>query len=291
MDKKELQALISLLDDNDENVIDVVIKKLLELGNDVIPELENAWEHSANEVFQEKVENIIQNIQFQFVKDNLKELAGSDDFDLLKGAYWITKYQYPDINFDKISQKIELIKKDVWLELNQNLTALEKVKILNHIIYDVHGFSRNSSNFYAPQNSYINYVLDEKKGNAVSLSLLYAIVAQQLDLSIYGVNLPKNFVLAYKDEIKTFSTLHENDSDSVLFYINPFNKGAVFGRREIDLFIKQQNLEYSETYFTPCSNKELIIELVNSLIIAYEKLGYPDKVKDFNEILHILIAK
>ncbi|OFX18327.1 MAG: hypothetical protein A2033_00635 [Bacteroidetes bacterium GWA2_31_9] len=290
MDKKELKALISLLDDNDESVFEVVNKKLLELGNEVIPELEIAWEQSINEGFQEKVENIIQSIQFQLVKDSLKELVASDDFDLLKGAYWISRYQYPDLDFEKISQKIEVIKKDIWLELNNNLTALEKVKILNHIIYDVHGFSRNSSNFYAPQNSYINYLLDEKKGNAVSLSLLYAIISQQLDLPIYGVNLPKNFVLAYKDEIRTFSTFQENDSDNVLFYINPFNKGAVFGRREIDLFIKQQNLVYSESYFVACNNKSFIIELVNSLIISYEKLGYPDKVQDFHEILNILMS-
>lgn len=290
MDKRELKALISLLDDNDENIFNVVNKKLLDLGNAVIPDLEEAWENSINEVFQEKVENIIQNIQFQFVKSNLQDLVNSDNVDLLKGAYWIARYQYPDLDFDKISQKIEAIKKDIWLELNQNLTALEKVKILNHIIYDVYGYSRNSSNFYAPQNSYLNYVLDEKKGNAVSLSLLYAIIAQQLELPIYGVNLPKNFVLAYKDEISTFSTLHEENSDNVLFYINPFNKGAVFGRREIDLFIKQQNLEYSETYFVSCNNREFLIELVNSLIIAYEKLGYPDKVQDFNEILNILIV-
>lgn len=290
MDKKELKALISLLDDNDENIFNVVNKKLLDLGNDAIPELEQAWEQSINEGFQEKVENIIQSIQFQFVKDNLKALVDSDNFDLLKGAYWIAKYQYPDLNIEKVTQKIESIKKDVWLELNQNLTALEKVKILNHIIYEVYGYSRNSSNFHAPQNSYINYVLDEKKGNSVSLSLLYAIIAQKLDLPIYGVNLPRNFVLAYKDEIKTFSTLHQNDSDNVLFYINPYNKGAVFGRREIDLFIKQQNLEYNETYFISCTNKEFIIELVNSLIASYEKLGYPDKVHDFNEILKILLA-
>lgn len=288
MDSGQLQALIRLLDDNDEEVLKVVNQKLLDLGNEAIPFLEDAWENSLNENYQTKIENIIQNIQFSSLRIQLENWSNSEEQDLLLGAYLVSKHQYPDLEFNKLEKKIEAIKRDVWLELNDNLTALEKVKILNHIIYDIHGFTRNSSNFYSPQNSYINNLLDDKKGNAVSLSILYAHIAQKLDLPIYGVNLPKNFVLAYRDEIASFSSYKDSSPNNVLFYINPFNKGAVFGRREIDFFIKQQNLDYNEDYFMPCSNKEVIIELVNTLIQSYEKSGYEDKIKELNKILQII---
>ena len=72
---------------------------------------------------------------------------------MLEGVYLIAKYQYPDLRFEDVREKIEIVKKDVWLELNENLTALEKVKILNHIIFDIHKFSLNNANFYSPQNS------------------------------------------------------------------------------------------------------------------------------------------
>jgi regulator of sirC expression with transglutaminase-like and TPR domain len=120
------------------------------------------------------------------------------------------------------------------------------------------------------------------------MAIIYAYIAQRLDLPIYGVNLPKNFVLAYKDEISSFSTYSETDPNNILFYLNPFNKGAVFGRREIDYFIKQQNLEHEDKYFIPCTNKEMIKELIQNLLIAYEKLGYPDKIYDLNILLEIL---
>ncbi len=63
-------------------------------------------------------------------------------------------------------------------------------------------FSGNTTNHQDPQNSYIGQVLDTKKGNQISLASIYSIIAQKLDIPIYGVNLPQHFILAYLDEDK-----------------------------------------------------------------------------------------
>lgn len=288
MDPKELQALISLLDDPDSEVFNAVNNQLIGLGVTIIPELEKAWENPFNDLLQQRIENIIHNIQFDYVKTKLTEWNKSDHQNLLEGAFYIAKYQYPDLEFDTIHKKIDAIRQDVWLELNNNLTALEKVKILNHIIFEVHGFTRNSANVNSAQNSYINYALEEKKGNPIILAIVYAYVAQQLGLPIYGVNLPKNFILAYKDAENSLLAFNEEENDPVLFYINPFNKGAVFGKREIEFFVKQHKLESNRSLFLPCSNVEVIRQLIITLINAYEKLGYPDKIADLEKLLATL---
>jgi regulator of sirC expression with transglutaminase-like and TPR domain len=99
-----------------------------------------------------------------------------------------------------LRKQVQQIKHDVWLEINDELTAMEKVKIINHILFDVHQFSGNIANYHAPQNSFINSVLETKKGNPVSLGILYMIIAQELQIPIYGVNLPEHFIVAYVDE-------------------------------------------------------------------------------------------
>ena len=182
-------------------------------------------------------------------------------------------------------QKMEEIKRDIWLEINENLTALEKVRIINHIFFKIYGFSSNAANFYAPQNNYINHVLETKKGNPITLSILYSSLARMLDIPIYGVNLPKNFIVAYKNEY----TNKEEPQNQILFYINPFNKGAILGKKEIDYFIKQQGLKPSRSYYLPCSNIETIQRLINNLIYAYDRLGYPDKIKELNQLYRILM--
>lgn len=286
MNKKEVFALISLLDDPDESVFRQVSTKFLSLGQEVIPVLEDAWEHSFDTLIQNRIENIIHQIQFDLIKAGLKEWAQPDRQDLLEGALLIAQYQYPDMDITKVNKQIAQIKQDVWLELNEYLTALEKVKIINHILFDVHNFSGNTTNYHAPQNSYINNVLESKKGNPLLLSIIYTIVAQELEIPIYGVNLPEHFILCYVDvEMMGMPSSEGSPGSNVLFYINPFSKGAVFGQKEVDAFLMQLKLAPLAKYYEPCSNLEIIKRLLRNLIASYEKLGYPDKSEELRGLL------
>ncbi len=286
MPENELNALIALLDDPDKEVFNAVSESIIKHGSSIVSLLEKTWETSNNELTQKRIESIIHSIQLNNTIENLTKWVDAGANDLLEGAYFLSLYQYPDIQFSAIEKAIEKIRKDVWLELKENLTALEKVKILNHIFYDIHGFTGNTTNFFAPQNQFINQVIETKNGGPIMLAILYSTVAQKLGLPIYSVNLPKNFILAYKDRFKTSTS--DNPKDSILFYINPFNKGAVLGRREIEHFLNQQNIDPKDDFFLPCSNQVSIAQLISSLMYSYEKLGNHSKTADLSLILKII---
>jgi regulator of sirC expression with transglutaminase-like and TPR domain len=285
LDIKELKALITLLDDSDDEIVSIASSNLMNQGTAAIPELEKAWETALDETLQERLETVIQNIQFNEARQSLKTWNDSGAENILEGATYLAKFQFPDIKLEIIDKEIDKIKQDVWLELNNNLTALEKIKIINYIIFEIHKFRRNSTNFYSPQNSFINQVLETRRGNPISLAIVYLAVANKLNIPIYGVNLPKNFILAYKDEYRQYDS--EDETEDILFYINPYNKGAVLGKREIDYFIQQQKLEAKKEYFLPCTNKDIIIRLINNLILSYKKLQFTDKIEKLNELLGI----
>ncbi len=286
IDEKEIKSLINLLDDPDRNVFEAVRSKLNNLGTEVVHYLEEAWENSLDELFQSRIENITQDIQFNNIKLKLKQWVESGSNDLLMGAIIISQYQYPDINKQEIENGIEKIKKNIWLEISTQLTALEKTKIINHILFDVHGFSRNSSFHKSAQSHFINHLFQTKKGSPIALAILYASIAQSLDLPIYGVALPKNFILCYKD--LSGSPFNEEIENEVLFYINPFNKGVVFGKKEVTQFIKQQKLENKQAYFKACSNKETLVILIKTLIEFYNYNSDHTKVNDYETLLKIL---
>ncbi len=283
---KSLRAMILLLEDPDDHVFTEIRGQLLSMGNDVIPALENIWESTFNNTLQSRIEDIIQKIQFNSTSEELKLWAATGGIDLLQGTILIARYQYPDLDEEHIRNQIELIRKDVWLELNPNLTAFEKVRVINHILFDVYHFTGNTSNYHAPQNSYINNVLESHRGNPLLLSILYSCIAQGLNIPIYGVNLPEHFILAYRDEFLIRDS--DDEEEPILFYINPFSKGAVFSRREIDTFLKQLKLEPNRIFYESCSNVEIIKRQIRNLITAYEKLGYPNKVIDFKELLNTI---
>jgi len=286
--KERLSALTRLLDDPDEEIFHQVELQFLEIGVSIIPDLEKVWEGTLNQALQHRIETLVQKIQFIYVKENLHEWATQREANLLEGAYWVAKYQFADISIEIIENVIEKLKHEIWLELNNNLTALEKVKIINHILFDVNKFSGNITNFDSPLNAYINQVLETKKGNPVSLSIIYSVIARRLGLPVYGVDLPKNFILAYRDEIASIQATTDDLNEEILFYINPFNKGMVFGRKEIDIFIKQQKMSQDKSFYIPCSNIQIIFRLLKSLESSYEKMGYLQKIKDIQELILIL---
>jgi regulator of sirC expression with transglutaminase-like and TPR domain len=287
MTREEIQALLQLLDDPNVEVNQTVTTRILEEGPTILPDLEAAWEGSMDPMHQDRIINLIQEIQTQHNHSHLQKWVMSGQNDLLQGVFLISRYQYPDLDMKELEISLDRIIKDVWLELNNNLTALEKVRILNHIIFDVHGFSKNTKNFYSPQNSFINQVLETGKGNPISLAVVYSLIAQRLNLPIFGVNLPKNFILAYKDELVAGSGFNEVAED-ILFYINPYNRGAVLGRREIEYFLRQQKIEPQESHFQPCSNLEILVRILHNLINAYHKSGYREKANLYEGVLKMI---
>lgn len=284
---KELNALISLLDEPSSPVFDKIKEKILFYGIDAIPLLEDAWDNSFDNSIQSRIEEIIHNIQITNLKKALVDWKNNNRLDLLEGFYLVSRYQYPDLNFDKLKEQVERIEKDIWLELNSNLTALEKIKVINHILFDINRFTGNKTNIDAPQNLFLNNLLETRKGNHLSLGILYIILSQKLGIPIFGVNLPQHFILAYMDEVQD-EKIKLEDENEVLFYINPFNRGAVFTQREIELFIKHLKLKPNTSFYKPCDNVAIIRRLLENVIENYNKLGYLDKVDELKELLDAL---
>jgi len=279
----EISALVKLLDDTDPEVFRHVEKRLLEHGHSVIHFLETEWEKSLDTLLQERIENIVHQIQFNTVKEDLNLWYQSGAFDLLQGALVVNRYQYPDLDEQKVINQIEDIKREIWLGLQHEMSSVEKIKLINHIFYTVCGFSGNTKNHHDPQNSYISQVLESKKGNQISLAIIYSTLAQKLDIPVYGVNLPQHFILGYIDESKI-----EEHEFGVLFYINAFNKGAIFGKHDVDQFLRQLNLQPLPGFYAPCSNVEIIRRIIRNLISSYENLGASEKVEELKALQEIL---
>lgn len=276
---RELEALISLLEDPDRQVYDTVADRLIELGEDVVSPLEKRWEITLKPDLQVRIENVIKTIQFNTLQRGMDSWKGGGGSDLLFGAYLIARFHYPDLEYDFLNEKIEKIRKDIWLELNNELTALEKVKVINYFLYDIHGFDKSSKKAHTPQLYMVNHVMDTHKGGPVMLGLIYAELARRLGLPIFGVNLPRNFVLCYYDED------YREDPNGILFYINPSDKGAALGLKELKHFLNHLKIEERDFYFTPCSNVDIIERLVINLQYAYEKSGQSEKAESLKQLL------
>lgn len=272
MDSKELKALVSLLDDEDTEVLLHVEKKIVSLGDEVIPYLEQFWEENFNPVIQRRLEDLIHTLQFDLVVKRLAAYKESGSEDLLEGMWLVATYQYPELSLQQLRQDLEQIYYDAWLEYKSDIHPLDQVKVLNSVLFGKLRFAANTRNFHSPTNSYINNILESKKGNPIALCVVYMLVAQKLKMPVFGVNLPNLFILTYK-------------TDQVQFYINAFNRGLIFSQKDIDNYIGHLHLMPNDEYYQPCSNLTIIKRVIRNLVAAYEKIGDHEKVEEVRLLL------
>ncbi len=287
MSENEIHALIKLIDDPDEGIYTQIRDRIVSLGTPVVPELERAWEvDDLGDLFRNRIEDILHTIHLDGTFQRLKAWGDAGGDDLLEGAMAICRYRYPELDEHRVKSKLAALRQDIWLELNDNLTAFEKVRVFNHIFFSIHGYRGNKRNYHAPQNCYINEVLDSKKGNPLSLAIIYQVLAEELDLPLRGVNLPNHFVLAWMDEHGTMAS--ELGHKGVLFYVNAFSQGDILGKNEINEFLKKLNLPERESFYQPCSNVDIIRRQLNNLLNSYQKLNDPDRTEDMERLLSAL---
>ncbi|HMM12232.1 MAG TPA: transglutaminase-like domain-containing protein [Bacteroidales bacterium] len=282
-DKSELQALISLVDEPDISLYARVRNRIFDYGMQAVPALEEAFDNCPDNLVQDRIVSLIHEIQQQHLYNELHHWKLFGGQDLLTGFLIVTRHQYPDLDIDNITRQVGRLIQDVYNELNPQLTPLEKTRVLNHVLYDINKFSGNTSNLQAPENFYIKNLLETRKGNPISLGMLYLLLARGMRIPIYGVDLPRHFVLAYLDE-RYDLPVSQASEEQVLFYLNPFNKGAVFTRNEIELYIRQLKLVRERSYFVPCDNVAIISRLINGLAEAWRAASNEQKAEELENL-------
>jgi regulator of sirC expression with transglutaminase-like and TPR domain len=273
MKKKEIRALVSLLDDDDHGIVAQVEEKIISLGNEIIPFLESEWENSFNPIIQRKLEELIHTLQFSQLKLRLVEWKENGYRDLLEGMWLVATYQYPDLQLEHLRKEIEQMYHEAWRDFRSNIHPYDQVKILNNVLYSKYRFSANTTNFHSPANSMINIVLESRKGNPISLCVIYLLIAQKLEMPVYGVNLPNLFVCTYK-------------TTQLQFYINAFNKGLLFSRADLENYVSNLQITPLDIFFEPCSNLDVIKRVLRNLIISFEKIGDHYKVDEIKMLLN-----
>jgi regulator of sirC expression with transglutaminase-like and TPR domain len=280
---KDTENLIKLLDDNDEFVYQHVKNKLMELGNDALPALMMSLTND-NPLLNERIKNIIDEIYFSEVDTKFKELSEKKENILEEAVFLIANYGYPEMDMKKYQGELD----DMSTKLNISIDKmkmnplipqddpLQIIKIINHFLFYQKGFKGNTENFYEPENTFFNDVMERKKGIPISLSILYLLICKRLNLPTYGVNLPAHFIIKYVD-----------DKDE--FYIDPYNNGIVISKSEAIKFLSRIGLTKEDfdsiSFLKIADDKDIIRRSLNNLVNIYTRSGDTQKTDQLKKLI------
>lgn len=271
---KEISALLTLIDDPDEEVFGAVTDRIIDLGKTIIPNLEHLWETTPNEHIQERIELIIHRLHYTDLMEDFRQWSLAGHHDLLVGALLVSKFQYPDLSTGATLLEVEKIRRNIWLELNNYLTPLEQVRIVTGILYSYYNLKGNEVSYTDINEFLIHKVLESKRGNQLSNGIMYLIICDLLDIPVKAIGVPKQFVLAY------FKPGYSNEStndyqDKIEFFIDP-SSGMVFTHKDVENYFKRISVPPVASYFKPLSNKKVIQYLLEEAAKCFdnEKEGY-----------------
>ncbi|MCR5888875.1 transglutaminase-like domain-containing protein [Hymenobacter sp. J193] len=277
MTNKEIKALISLLDDPE--IAPQIQEKIQTLGESIIPFLEESWEETLNSDQQQRLENLIHHLQFDGLQQRLRVWRDSGGENLLEGMWLLNSYQYPDADLQALTRSIEQLRFEVWTLTRPAMHPADQVQTLNHVLFKTHKFAANTQNFHSPANSMLQRVLETRRGNPLTLCVIYLLVAQRLGWPVYGVNLPNLFVLMFRPTNPNLEP----------FYINCYNRGLILSRTDIEHYIAQLNLSPNPMYLEPCSHLDIVRRALRNLSVSFEKIQEPAKAAEVNQLLAILL--
>jgi regulator of sirC expression with transglutaminase-like and TPR domain len=296
-DKNTIHALVKLLDDTDEEVVNIVESKLIGEGAYYIPELEEIWLENTYPQLNQRIEEIIKRYQkVSLLQDIDLWLAKKEDATALEAWLLVSRVQYPGLKLGMVKAHLNQLKIDAWVKMGGVKNPFDQIQILNHVFFETYGFKGNNENYHNPDNSIITRVMETKFGNPISLSILYMSVAHDLGLPLFGVNLPQHFVLAYcrlntpmndngtydRDKIKVTNV------EKVNFYVNAFSKGQIFTKESVDAFLKVIKVNPQPSFYEPCDNLEIFRRILRNLHFAYSEQQDSDKQRDIYDIMKYL---
>jgi len=299
----KLHALVSLLDDENQEIVQQIEGELLAMGQAVLPILEDSFLQVENAEHKDRLEAVIEKIKIAKIKNNLADWLKGEQDDLLKAWCFISELSgvYPD--YQKIRNTLDKVKLEVWLGMHNDQSSVEKISLLNYIFFTKMGFNGDHENYLSPANSYVHEVVNRKKGNPISLSVLYMLIAQSLKLPVYGINLPQHFVLAYLplaieqiDELGVEELKQGKDivmpvdfNNDPIFYINVYNKGSIFSKNHLTGFLRELKLQPKSEYYKVCSSKEIILRILRNLQTAFAKVNNVNGIHQVDELLALFV--
>ncbi|HTM67581.1 MAG TPA: transglutaminase family protein [Flavipsychrobacter sp.] len=288
-ENKEISALLQLIDDPDDEVFDTVSEKILHYGKAIIPNLETLWEHTADQSIQERIEQLIHRVHFQDLQEELLDWSQSKQPEILKGAIIVAKYQFPDLNVSELLSQFDKIRRNIWLELNNYLTPLEQVNVFNSILYNYYKLQGHELTERDPKYFFINQVLESRQGNSYTLGVLYLALCELLDIPIFAVEVPRQFIFAYIDTLYHFFSPDTDGVQQIQFFIDPLN-GMVYTQKDVDTYLKKINAVDRDTYNTPLLSKRVIFKMLEELCLCYRYKREDTKADEIQQLMNILVA-
>lgn len=277
--RTQLQAILSLLDDPDADIVDIVRSKLFTMGEPAVREVMDAAPGGSRA--QREAGRILlclkePPLETQF--RNLHERAGGD-IDLETASLTLARLEYPALDIQRYKSRLNKMAEELAPSIAPDDHPLRVIQTLNHYIHEMQGFRGQKNVPFGPAASYMNRVLDRKTGLPISISALYIFLARRLDLPVFGVGMPVHFIAKYRT------------ADGMEFLFDPYNKGQLLTANECAEYLSRFDVAFEPSMLRQSSDRQILTRMIFNLCAAYRNQDDASKVDALERLARILLKR
>ena len=211
-------------------------------------------------------------------------ITSSDDTDrLVEYALHLARIlAYPSLDVSAHLSLIDAMGQDVARILkkggNMPPRPTQIIEKINDHLFDVQKFKANTDDYYNPLNSYLNIVVERKRGIPITLCILYMRVARSVNFKMHPVNFPGHFLIKH---------ILEDNSGEII--VDPFNGGRIMDdyslKALIDQAYPQQNIPLTHALVEKATAAQVVIRILNNLKGSYYETQDMDRYNIANEMV------
>ena len=265
-------AIVKLLQDDDQRTVDLVKEELARQGMAAIPSLQDLLA-MYDERVTAHVRDVMGRIDSTEASEELTRRCNrfAENDDLEDFCWLLARAMIPGT--DTAACRVQL---DVWAtQISQYRatadTAEDRVRLMSQFVGGQLGFRGNAEDYYNQDNTLIPRVMATRLGIPISLTLLYMCIGARCGLRVEGINFPGHFLARH---------------DGVLF--DPFERGRIIGIPDCRQILAPQKLELQPEHLEMAAPIAIARRLLANLLYVYQSEEEVDAASKVTAWLHAL---
>ncbi len=263
--ERQKMALVNLLGDEDPAVYQTIRARIISCGQSSAEWLRPHL-LSPEPVLRRRAQEIIdyfarQDCDTAFLSFCLRQ---GEDFEIEDGIWLLARTQYPNINVAAYREMLDSYAGDLRERIDFNDPSEQTLATINQLLFAELGFGGNDKNYYDPENSYLNRVMDRRTGNPISLCLVYLLLARRLRLPVVGIGLPGHFVCRFQSVVDEL-------------YIDVFNKGKLLSKANCVKYLLHTQHSLADGHLVPMSARRMLLRVCTNLHQIYLQNNFTDE--------------
>lgn len=171
---------------------------------------------------------------------------------------------YPDLRPEPYLAQLDELSRAAGAAMPPSTGAAERAVALATFLAADAGFQGNIVAYADPRNSFLNDVLEQRRGIPITLSIVYVAVARRLGLDASGVGLPGHFIAGV-----------QAGGERVL--LDPFHGGVRLSLADCERLV-QETVGYDgpldPAWLEPAPPQAILLRMLNNLRMVYLQVGH-----------------